>query len=156
MNYVNLLSEARDRRVRKQEEKIVNSLRDRDTDMNCKISKDKLRELLANEISISSLGTILDVDNDEEEVSCQHVLEQLRRMNLEKVNLICSCRDDASPEDDEDLVGPCDAVIPGGKNDPSERPKYIYDETSKSMRPCTEREDTALFSSPCCNQNNCQ
>jgi Ca2+-binding EF-hand superfamily protein len=150
IDYVTMLNETLDRIMRKQEEKIVNSIRETDLDLSCKVTKNRLRAILAEEVSHFLLATVLDevAFGEEDCVSCQEVLDRLRKQNLEKIDLVCCCREEDDEEDDGDLVDEKNTVIPGGKNDPSERPKYIYDESCKSIRKCNKEE--ALVSSPCC------
>ena len=144
IDYRGLLNEVLDRRLRHEENKIAHSLFNKDFDR--KISKDKLREMISQEASLSSsMSTILESLNgsDNDELTCGQVVQELHRRNLRTIDHFCRCGEEANDkdkDDDEDLLDPWSAIIPGGKSNLIERPKYVYDDASKSMRPCAEGE----------------
>lgn len=150
MDYNSMLNEALNRKLRKREEQIVDSFRQSETEVSCKISKQRLRNILAAEVSLSTLDRIIDTvaSGDDESLSCQEVLDHLKKLNMETIGTICSCEEDEDVGDEcENLVDENNVVIPGGKNHSSERPKFIYDNVSKSVRKCCPDDD--LSSSSC-------
>ena len=168
INYVGMLNDALDRKMRKHEEFIVNIFSQCDTDASCcKISKEKLRGLLAESFEakdasfVSPLYEIIDqvnesgggVDGGNSGISCQAIVDRMRQLEMERMHNISSCSGDGrelSPQEEDnsngggltDLVDENNAWIPGGRShDPHTTPKFIYDDHSKSIRKYREGED---------------
>ena len=156
ISYVGMLNEALDRKMRKHEEFIVNIFNHCGTDASCKIPKEKLRSMLAesseaaNASFLSPLNEVIDeLGGGGDNVSCQAIVERMRELDMERMNDIRSCRgrelfSESDDEGSEDLVDENNAVIPGGRSlDPNTKPKFIYDDHSKSIRKYREGEDVS-------------
>lgn len=168
ISYVGLLNDALDRKMRKHEEFIANVFSQCGTDATC--SKEKLRTMLAESFEAKNEDFVLpiyeiidqmeDVAGDESGgstgVSCQAIVDQMRRIEMQRMEKISRCGiegrklfpmdadggGDAGLASDGDLVDENNAWIPGGRSrDPKEKPKFIYDDHSKSVRKYREGED---------------
>lgn len=155
MSYIDILNDALDRKEREQEALIQDVFQQCGTGDSscCQMSKDKLREILRNRegVTDATLGSILGAIAEaggEQSISCQQLVDRLKALEMHRVQIICSCREEGKmeePVDDDDdtrdLVDETNAVIPGGKLDSTANPLWVYDESSKSVRKCRPGED---------------
>lgn len=160
IDYMGMLNDALERKMRKQEDFIVNIFSHCGADACCKIPKEKLLNMLAesseaaDDSLVFALKTIIDeIDGDggengdfeDDGISCQTIVKRMKQHEMERINDISSCRGgqvlfaDEGEDDDEDsqdLVDENNAVIPGGRSrDPNAaKPLWEYDDVSKSIR----------------------
>jgi len=153
INYIGMFAGALDRKMRKQEEFVVNLFQRCGKDADCKIEKEQMRILLkessegADAFIVSALDAIIDdLAGGDDRVSCQDILHHVHQLEMQRMNAISSCHslreldgttveEVAFNDDAKELADETNTVIPGGRSiDPNEKPKFIYDDGSKSIR----------------------
>jgi calcium-dependent protein kinase len=144
LEYKDFIAAALDTRGRVETERIAEAFDRLDTDKKGAITKQNLRSALGENVSDHVLSEILEeVDAQEEgEVTYEKFMELFGRKNAARIHSLSS-HDDENDHDessDEDLVDEKNAVIPGGKNDPECKTKYVYDRKSQSVRKCDSLE----------------
>ena len=138
--YIGILNDALDKKERLQEELIQDVFNQCGAESCCNITKEKLRDVLENRsVDKATIDTILgavDATGNSQAVSCEKVIASLKEQEMQRVDIICRCRAEGKAEDsdDEGLVDETNAVIPGGQRKSTERPRFIYDDASNSVR----------------------
>ena len=73
----------------------------------------------------------VEVDADGQ-VSHDQVMDLIAKKHVQRME--SECPEGKLTADEQDLVDEGNTVIPGGKHDPKQKPKYVYDRRSNSVQ----------------------
>ena len=139
MDYVSLINTILESQSRQESERMALALSSVDRKKTGKIPKDKLYSTLNHVMPDEMLYKVLEsMDEDDNSIPIQHILEVADKEHANVINSILAHKEarDYAHYDcvESSLVSAQDVVIPGGRSDGSDQPKYIYDTATDSLR----------------------
>jgi calcium-dependent protein kinase len=134
IDYISLIGGILESKNRRDSERMTEALAQLHVDQQEQVPQHQISEALKEIIAESTLANVLEeVEQDEQGcVSVQDVIDLVGKKNVALIEEAMSGQD--ADQSEENLVDANNAVIPGGRNDPTERPEFVYDRKTGSLR----------------------
>jgi len=141
IDYVSLITDTLESKSRRESERMAAALSSADSTNTGKISKNQIYSTLHDVVPDDLLGTVLEsIDEDDGSVfSIQQVMDLAEKEHTDAINMLLTPGKESKSNDEDaesSLVTPKDVIVPGGRNDENEKPKYTYDTATGSLHKC--------------------
>jgi calcium-dependent protein kinase len=140
IDYTEVIFASLESKGRRESERMAEALAEMDIDSSGMVAKARALLILYRVVPDHTLDIVKETFNedDTDQISCQVVLDLISKQMADRIHTLSSHHD--SSDEVKNLVDAKNAVIPGGRNDPSERPEYVFDASTNSVRKYAEKQ----------------